>query len=63
MIAAASYNAGAGHLIKAQKLCGGGNLYRVIIPCLPQVTGHHSMETIGYVENIIGRWWPMMLFD
>lgn len=63
MIAAASYNAGAGHLIKAQRICGGGNLYRQIVPCLPQVTGRHSAETIGYVENIIGRWWPRMLLQ
>jgi hypothetical protein len=63
MIAAASYNAGAGHLIKAQRLCGGGNLYGQIIPCLPQVTGHHSAETIDYVEKIIGRWWPRMLLE
>lgn len=63
MIAAASYNAGAGHLIKAQGLCGGLNLYRQIIPCLPQVTGRHSAETIDYVERIIGQWWPRMLLQ
>lgn len=63
MIAAASYNAGAGHLIKAQRLCGGGNLYSQIIPCLPQVTGQHSKETVDYVEQIIGRWWPRMLLE
>ena len=63
MISMASYNAGAGHLIKAQSICGGGNLYSQIIPCLPQVTGHHSKETIDYVEQIIGKWWPRMLFS
>ena len=63
MLAAASYNAGAGHLIKAQRLCDGRNLYREIIPCLPQVTGRHSAETIDYVQKIIGRWWPQMLFQ
>lgn len=63
MIAMASYNAGAGHLIKAQRICGGGNLYGQIIPCLPQVTGRHSAETIDYVEKIIGRWWPRMLLE
>lgn len=62
MLAAASYNAGAGHLIKSQRICGGDNLYKQIIPCLPQVTGHHSEETIGYVHNIVRRWYPMMLF-
>ena len=63
MLAAASYNAGAGHLIRAQRLCDGRNLYREIIPCLPQVTGRHSSETIDYVQKIIGRWWPQMLFQ
>jgi membrane-bound lytic murein transglycosylase F len=63
MLSMASYNAGAGHLIKAQRICGGGNLYRQVIPCLPQVTGHHSKETIDYVEKIIGRWWPRMLLE
>lgn len=63
MLAAASYNAGAGHLIKAQRLCGGLNLYGDISPCLIQVTGHHSKETLGYVKNIIGRWWPAMLLE
>lgn len=63
MLAMASYNAGAGNLIEAQRLCGGGNLYADIIPCLPDVTGHHSTETIGYVRNIITRWWPAMLLD
>ena len=63
MISMASYNAGAGHLIKAQSICGGGNLYREIIPCLPQVTGRHSKETIDYVEQIIGKWYPRMLLQ
>lgn len=58
-LAQASYNAGAGHLIKAQRLCGGPALYADIIKCLPQVTGHHSRETITYVERI-ERWRRMM---
>lgn len=62
MLAMASYNAGAGHLIKAQKLCDNQNLYREIIPCLPQVTGRHSAETIDYVEKIVGLWWPRMMY-
>lgn len=62
-LALASYNAGAGHLIKAQKLCGGPRLYDEIIPCLPQVTGHHSKETIGYTKNIVERWYPRLLLE
>ncbi len=51
-LALASYNAGAGHLLKAQRLCGGANLYADIARCLPDVTGHHSKETLTYVERI-----------
>lgn len=58
-LAAASYNAGMGHLVKAQRLCGGKALFREIIPCLPQVTGRHSKETITYVERI-QRWRKQM---
>ena len=64
MLAQASYNAGAGHLIKAQRLCTQQTqkpaaLYADIIKCLPQVTGHHSRETITYVQRI-ARWRAMM---
>lgn len=51
-LATASYNAGAGHLISAQKLCGGPALYKEIIPCLPKVTGKNSKETMDYVVHI-----------
>ena len=51
-LAEASYNAGAGNLIKAQRVCGGPPLYADIIVCLPQVTGEHARETITYVERI-----------
>ena len=63
MLAAASYNAGLGNIVKAQRLCDGKNLYKEVSPCLPQVTGRHSRETIGYVKNIIGKWYPMLLFN
>lgn len=62
MLALASYNAGAGNLTKAQRACGGKLLYAEIISCLPQITGSYSTETITYVERIVGRWWPRMLF-
>jgi soluble lytic murein transglycosylase-like protein len=48
----ASYNAGAGNLLKAQKRCGMKTLYNDIIQCLPLVTKHHSKETIDYVQRI-----------
>lgn len=56
-----SYNAGIGHLLKAQKLCGGPKLYDEIIPCLPMVTGKHSKETIDYTQKITERWYPLLL--
>lgn len=59
-LAMASYNAGAGNLIRAQRRCGGPNRYAAIIECLPQVTGHYSRETITYVERI-WRYWTQML--
>jgi len=55
-LAMASYNAGLGHILKAQKLSGNKALYSEIIEHLPSVTGDHSKETIGYVTNILGFW-------
>ncbi|TMP23767.1 lytic transglycosylase domain-containing protein [Pseudoalteromonas ruthenica] len=51
-LALCNYNAGAGNCLKAQKLSGGEVLYPHIISHLPKVTGHHSRETIEYVNNI-----------
>jgi membrane-bound lytic murein transglycosylase F len=60
-LAAASYNAGAGNIIKAQQVCGGSNGYAEIISCLPEVTGHHSKETKTYVQRIWRYWTEMLL--
>lgn len=57
----ASYNAGAGNLIKAQKRCGLASGYEDIVACLHLVTGHHSLETIGYVKRI-NRFYRELLF-
>ena len=51
-LALASYNGGAGNIIKAQKLCGGPPLYAEIMACLHQVTGRHAKETRGYAPAI-----------
>jgi soluble lytic murein transglycosylase-like protein len=57
----ASYNAGAGNIVKAQARCAGARLWAGVAPCLPAVTGGaHARETTGYVELIMRRWWPMM---
>jgi membrane-bound lytic murein transglycosylase F len=58
-LALASYNAGAGNVLAAQRECGGAITWDGIRPCLPAVTGHHSAETIGYVRNI-RRWYRSM---
>lgn len=54
-LAFASYNAGAGHIIKAQTLANGALLWDDIQVALPQVTGRHSEETRTYVRRI-HRW-------
>lgn len=59
-LAEASYNAGAGHLIAAQRACGGPALYADIVACLPQITGDHARETITYVERI-EAWYRRLL--
>jgi len=56
----ACYNAGGGHIIKAQVKCGGAMLWEDIEPCLPQVTGKHAKETQGYVK-IIPLWYRRLL--
>ncbi|POP53098.1 transglycosylase SLT domain-containing protein [Zhongshania marina] len=52
-LALASYNAGFGHLLKAQKLAGNANDYASIIAALPRVTGTHATETRTYVKRIL----------
>lgn len=63
MLALASYNAGAGNIYKAQKHCNMPTPYKPIIACLPDITGHHSAETIEYVEKIMGEWYVAILFE
>ncbi|NOQ31524.1 MAG: transglycosylase SLT domain-containing protein [Helicobacteraceae bacterium] len=58
-LAQASYNAGAGNIIKAQKECNMASTYEGIIECLPKVTGHHSKETITYTKRI--KRWRLLL--
>lgn len=46
------YNAGAGNIMKAAKLCGAPAEWEETVTCLPRVTGHHSAETKTYIERI-----------
>jgi soluble lytic murein transglycosylase-like protein len=50
----ASYNAGAGNILKALKRCPAENLlfWSEVSPCLVYVTGRHHKETLGYVTRI-----------
>ena len=59
-LAQASYNAGLGNLIAAQRRCGGKSGYGEISACLPQVTGaRNARETLGYVVSI-AKWRALM---
>ena len=51
-LALASYNAGLGNVLKAQRECGNSLLYKPMAACLHLVTGHHSKETLTYVDRI-----------
>lgn len=61
-LGAASYNAGPGNILKAQKLSGGKRYWRDISPFLLAVTGNNAHETITYVDRI-ERWWTDMCGD
>jgi soluble lytic murein transglycosylase-like protein len=51
-LAAASYNAGAGNIIKAQRIAGNPAEWQPVADVLHQVTGRHSIETVNYVKRI-----------
>lgn len=59
-LALASYNAGFGNILKSQKRCNGAVYYEPIVVCLPLITGHHSKETIDYVNHIKRFHWLMV---
>lgn len=59
-LAAASYNAGTGNILKAQTGCKDARLWPDIAPCLIEVTGEQfSHETRTYVSRI-ATWWKQM---
>ena len=62
-LALASYNAGFGNIINAQKACDNERLWDKIKLCLRSVTGpDHSKETKGYVDRT-ERWWFSLSSD
>jgi len=52
-LALASYNAGIGNILEAQRCSGNSFSYSGIMKFLPEVTGEHSRETIWYVKHIL----------
>jgi soluble lytic murein transglycosylase-like protein len=58
-LAAASYNAGLGNIRKAQDRCADALSWDLVAPCLVEVTGRHSAETLGYIR-MIWKWWAAM---
>lgn len=58
-LAQASYDAGAGNIIHAQRLAGGALDYDSIIQKLPLVTGARSAETIDYTKKIASICWKL----
>ena len=48
----ASYNAGLGNIINARKKSQLSDQWEVVAQWLPQVTGKHAKETVGYVTRI-----------
>lgn len=52
-LALASYNAGFGNMLEAQKCADNVNGYKEIIAELYQVTGKNSKETTTYVKRIL----------
>jgi len=57
--AQASYNAGAGNIRRAWRLCKQPQSWELTTECLPDITGKHAKETIGYVR-MIRKWFTRM---
>lgn len=59
-LAEASYNAGTGSVLRAQRICADALLWASIAPCLPRVTGSDfARQTVDYVDRIAG--WRKLL--
>ena len=55
-LALASYNAGAGNILAAQRRADGANDWRSIQKHLGEVTGEHATETRNYVRRIWSKY-------
>lgn len=55
-LALASYNAGFGNILAAQRACAGAVSWSDMAPCLPSITGQRNAhETVTYVQRT-RRW-------
>lgn len=61
LLAVASYNAGLGNLLEAQKAAGGANDFATIIAHLHEVTGEHAEETRAYCRRICETYFTLVL--
>lgn len=62
-LAAASYNAGPGHIIEAQRRAAGALCWERIRASLPDVTGRHARETIDYVGRVWRTYYRLRGFE
>jgi len=46
-----AYNAGARNIIRAQKIATKPDIWTEIAAVMPQVTGDHALETVGYLSR------------
>lgn len=63
-LAQASYNAGAGNIINAQRACKATTgractSWAEVSAFLPRITGRHARETLGYVSRIDRLFWGL----
>ncbi len=55
-LALASYNAGIGNILEAQRIANNARGYHEIISQLHQVTGDNANETTNYVRRVLQYW-------
>lgn len=61
-LALASYNAGFGNVLNAQKLANGSRAYAQTIAALPRITGpDNARQTSDYVRRILAEWQAMIV--
>ncbi len=59
-LAQASYNAGVGNILKAQKFCGAARTWGAVQECLHLVTGRRNADETKIYVIRIGHWWREM---